>query len=89
MARSEISGGMAIVFSAYDRANGETVAIKLLNEKLCDGSQSLSDLKKQFVLSFPFILPRKGKNPGTKRKSSGNLFMRIVQATSDDAACTD
>jgi serine/threonine-protein kinase len=40
---------MAIVFSAYDRANGETVAIKLLNEKLCDGSQSFSDLKKQFA----------------------------------------
>lgn len=42
-------GGMAIVFAAYDRANGETVAIKLLNENISDASQSLSDLKKQFA----------------------------------------
>ena len=42
-------GGMATVFAAYDRANGETVAIKLLNENLSDSSRSISDLKKQFA----------------------------------------
>ena len=47
---SEIGcGGMAVVFSAYDRATGETVAVKLLNERSPDRGQSISDLKKQFA----------------------------------------
>lgn len=42
-------GGMAVVFAAYDRASGETVAIKLLDENADEKDQSLSDLKKQFA----------------------------------------
>ena len=42
-------GGMAVVFAAYDRVSGETVAIKLLNENAAGQDQSLSDLKKQFA----------------------------------------
>ena len=62
-------GGTAVVFNAYDRKLGVTVAIKLLNESLVPSSERPS-LRKQFAeearvlskLSHPGIVAFKGAN---------------------------